>query len=164
MPASGAKMKAQSLRLRTFHFDDFETIYDIDQACYSRDIAYSRRELRWYLNLPGAEAILAEFDGKVIAFILTAHWDHTGHVVTIDVLPEFRRKHIGTILLREAEARFVRRRVASVELETATNNSAGIAFWKRHGYLPHGILKNYYPDGLDAHAMIKSLKPPENGA
>ena len=157
----GAKTKSQGLRLRAYHADDFETIYEIDQACYPPEIAYSRRELRWYLNLPGAEPILAVFDSNVIGFILTAHWDRTGHIVTIDVLPGFRRRHIGTILVREAEARLVRRHVATIELETATNNSAAISFWKKHGYLPHGILQNYYPGGLSAHAMIKTLESGE---
>ena len=46
--------------LRTYDPDDFETLYEIDQLCYEREIAYSRRELRNYLRFPGAECVVAE--------------------------------------------------------------------------------------------------------
>ncbi len=78
---------------------DFETLYEIDQRCYPPAIAYSRREFRWYLRLPGAEVIIAEVGGAIAGFILTACFEHTGHIVTIDVLSEFRRARVGTALL-----------------------------------------------------------------
>jgi ribosomal-protein-alanine N-acetyltransferase len=164
MPGAKAKTTTSSIHLRGFHAVDFETIYAIDQSCYTQEIAYSRRELRWYLRLPGAKATIAEDDGKVIAFILSAHWDMTGHIVTIDVLPEFRRRNVGTALIRAAEARLIRAGVAHIEIETATNNFAAIAFWKKHGYVPRGILQNYYPGGLSAHSMIKTLHAPSGKA
>ena len=124
----------------------------------------SRRELRWYLRLPGAEAILAEIDGKIVAFILSAYWERVGHIITIDVLPEYRRHHLGTTLVQEAESRLASSGVAKIELETAVNNESGIAFWKKHGYQARGTLLNYYPGGLNAHAMIKSLDTAARGA
>ena len=65
--------------------------------------------------------------------------------------------NIGTALLQEAERRLAHRGAVQIELETATNNTAAIAFWNRHGYQTRGILQNYYPDGLNAYAMMKPL-------
>ncbi len=160
----GAKQQsAASALLRTFRPEDFETLYEIGQVCYPREIAYSRRELRWYLRLPGAEGIVAERDGQIAGFLLSANWEQVGHIITIDVLAQFRRAGTGSALVRESEARLVRQGVKTIEIETAVNNPAAIAFWNKHGYISRGILKDYYPGGLSAYAMIKSFGAAASG-
>ena len=146
-----------SIVLRPFAAADFETLYEIDVNCYPPEIAYSRREFRWYLRLPGAEVIIAESRATIAGFILTACFEQTGHIVTIDVLSEFRRAGVGTALLRAAEASLARTGAREIELETAIDNDAAIQFWKTHGYQTRGTLKNYYPGGLAAYAMMKRL-------
>jgi ribosomal-protein-alanine N-acetyltransferase len=148
---------AENILLRPFAAADFEALYEIDQKCYPQEMAYSRREFRWYLRLPGAEGIIAESHGNIAGFILTARFEHTGHIITIDVLAGFRRARIGTALLHAAEASLARRGAAEIELETAFDNAGAIEFWKKNGYLTRGILKNYYPGGLAAYAMMKRL-------
>ena len=152
------------LLIREFNAADFETIYAIDQVCYSPDIAYSRAELHWYLELRGADCLIAEIPGsagarrkQIAGFIITARQKLHGHIVTIDVLETHRRANVGTSLLHKAEARLHRRGVREVWLETATDNRAAIAFWEKHGYRTRGRLANYYPEGLDALAMSKVL-------
>ena len=46
--------------LRSYTPEDFETLYEIDHACYEPAIAYSRREMRNYLRFPGADCVIAE--------------------------------------------------------------------------------------------------------
>lgn len=150
--------------LRLAREADFETLYAIDQVCYEPDVAYTRAELRWYMGLRGAESLVAEVRTRVrnprpklAGFILTVTRANHGHVVTIDVLEKYRRTGAGSALLQRAEAQMAERGVSEVWLETATNNESAIAFWRKHGYRTHGRLPNYYPDGLDAFAMSKSL-------
>ncbi|MGB6483427.1 MAG: N-acetyltransferase [Candidatus Acidiferrales bacterium] len=152
--------------LRLTREADFETLYAIDQVCYSATVAYTREELRWYMSLRGSECLVAEvrtkarsssFRSRIAGFIVTASRTIHGHIVTIDVLEMYRRTGVGSALLRGAEEQMERRGVGEVWLETATNNEAAIAFWKKHGYRTHGRLPNYYPDGLDAFAMSKPL-------
>ncbi len=145
-------------KLRSYRPSDFETLHEIDQACYAPAIAYSRRELRNYLRFPGADCIVAEANRRTAGFIVTAHADAWGYIVTIDVLNAFRRLGVGSMLLAEAERRLAANGAKEVALETATNNVAAIAFWQRHGYRKRGVKKAYYPDGLDAFAMRKSLE------
>jgi len=152
------------LSIREFDAADFETIYAIDQICYSADIAYSRAELQWYLGLRGADCLIAEIPGsagarrkQIAGFIISARQKLHGHIVTIDVLEGHRRAGVGTFLLRHAEARLRKRGAREVWLETATDNEAAIAFWEKHGYRTRGRLRNYYPGGLDAFSMSKPL-------
>ena len=143
--------------LRSYKPSDFDTLHDIDQVCYEAEVAYSKRELREYLRLRGAECVVAEVGERIAGFCISAHQDHYGYIVTIDVLEEFRRLHVGTALLEEVERRLIAGGVHEVRLETATDNESAIAFWQKHGYRKRGIRKSYYPNGRDAFAMTKTL-------
>jgi ribosomal protein S18 acetylase RimI-like enzyme len=158
--------------LRSYRPEDFEALHLIDQACYSSDTAYSRAELRTYLAFPGADCIVAEMrggrgpqeghvgaptSGKIIGFCLSVHRGTGGHIVTMDVLKPWRRHGIGSAILAEIEKRLAKAGVGRVSLETATDNPAGIAFWRKHGYRSCGVKRGYYPRGRDAYAMSKSL-------
>ena len=151
-----------SIVLRSYTPSDFNNLYVIDQACYEPRIAYSRTELRQYLRFPGADCVLAEAwrdhsAPEVIGFCITAHKDRSGYIITMDVLPEFRRRGCGSMLLVEAEARLTAAGVREIGLETATDNSVAIAFWQKHGYRKSGVRKNYYPGGRAAYSMAKRL-------
>jgi len=152
-------------KLRTYEPGDFETLYEIDRRCFAPEIAYSRRELRNYLRFPGVECVVA-LHGKKLAslqirgFCIAVHSEGWGHLVTMDVLPEFRRLGVGSKLLAETERRLVLAGVVEIGLETATTNESAIAFWEKHGYRKYGIHEEYYPDGQDAYEMAKALKKP----
>src|SRR6202021_1354830 len=98
--------------LRDYSPSDFERLYEINQACYPRGIAYSRRMLRWYLGERGAFCIVAEATGEaeppIIGFLIADHRGEDGYIVTIDVLAEQRRSGVGTALLQETERRLAK--------------------------------------------------------
>jgi ribosomal protein S18 acetylase RimI-like enzyme len=168
---SGAPMRGGSnaLRLRDYRAQDFETLYEIDQACYEPAIAYSRRELRNYLRFPGADCVVAEAEAagkneskprksEIAGFCVTAHEDDWGYIITIDVLEAYRRHGLGTLLLGEAERRLAANGASEIGLDTAVNNETAIAFWQKHGYRIRGTRKGYYPGGVDAYAMMKRVE------
>ena len=53
-----------NITLRTFKPDDFDTLYEIDQACYEPEVAYSNRELRAYLRFSGSDCLVAEAEAQ----------------------------------------------------------------------------------------------------
>ena len=156
-----SRARAIKITLRRHAPSDFETLYEIDQACYEPAIAYSRRELRNYLRFPGAECIVAEAkenaERKIVGFIVAAHENYWGYIITIDVVSAYRRRGVGSMMLEEIERRLAASGVREVALETATDNASAIAFWERHGYRKRGLKKDYYPNHRDAFAMTKRL-------
>ncbi|HTZ99246.1 MAG TPA: N-acetyltransferase [Candidatus Aquilonibacter sp.] len=151
--------------LRNYSPADFETLYEIDQACYEPAIAYSRSELRAYLRFPGADCVVAETTGRkpsIAGFCITAREDDWSYIITIDVLAAHRRGGVGSLLLTEAERRLAERGVSEIALDTAVNNAAAIAFWQKHGYRIRGTRKGYYPGRIDAYAMSKALPAPKS--
>jgi [ribosomal protein S18]-alanine N-acetyltransferase len=146
---------------------DFETLYAIDQSCYPRGIAYSRATLREFIAMPGSRCIVARVasgdDTIVAGFIIGEAVRAVAHIITLDVVKEQRRHRIGSALLQALEDDFARSGARQVELETATENAAGVAFWQGHGYRKTGVLRGYYLGRLDAWKMRKTLAAPAPG-
>jgi ribosomal-protein-alanine N-acetyltransferase len=146
------------IALRQYEAKDFARLYKLDQACFPPGIAYSKWSLRYYLNLPGADCLVAEEDKEMAGFILAEDHPPLGHIITLDVSEKFRRKQIASALLKEMEEHFVFRGVESVLLETSVENKSGIAFWEKHGYRTEAVVKKYYLGKIDAFEMRKKLK------
>ena len=157
MAAPKQARQSVKISLRPYSPEDFEALYEIDQACYAQGIAYSRPEMRAYLRFPNADCLIAMMRGKPVGFCLTAYREDRGHIITIDVLEAYRRHKVGSRLLDAVESRLAQSGVSEVILETATENHSAIAFWEKHGYRTRGVWKGYYPGGRDAYAMIKSI-------
>jgi ribosomal protein S18 acetylase RimI-like enzyme len=144
--------------LRPYAPADFEVIYEIDQQCFDPALAYSRLDLRNYLRLPGGDCVIADAEGKIAGFLVTAHENGVGSIVTIDVLAAYRRQGVATLLIEECERRLAAAGVRTIDLETATDNTSAIAFWQKHGYRTVQVQKEYYPDGRDAYSMTKRIE------
>jgi ribosomal protein S18 acetylase RimI-like enzyme len=148
---------SSAIHLRSYEPADFETLYQIDKACFPKGIAYGRTELKIYLRSEGSHCLLAEVSGNVAGFILTDQTAEMGHIVTLDVLDPYRRQKVGSLLLDAAEQKAASRGGKLMVLETATTNKAAVAFWKKHGYRQFGTVANYYGRGFDAFRMAKQM-------
>ena len=170
-PFKGAE--AGSIQIRDFRQDELEQLWAIDQSCFDRDLAYSRAELRFYLNLPRSFTLVAEvappaaqlpaapgYSARAIAIgFVVAHpvRNTTGHIITIDVVKQWQRTGAGTQLLQGAEDRLKQLGCNRVELETAVNNVGAMAFYHSRGYHILRTIRGYYSNGLNALLMEKML-------
>ena len=147
------------MKLRDVRMADFESLYRLDQACFDRGVAYSRQELRGFLTLSTAQAVAAEIGGAIIAFAVGyVSVRRLGHVVTLDVAAEHRRKGIGKALLAELLRRFAAAVVAEVRLEVDMENATAIAFYERFGFQKRRRLPDYYGPNRPAWEMALKLK------
>lgn len=147
--------------IRPYGDADFEVLYQLDQACYPPGIAYSRYALRAFLTQPGAQAFVAEKAGEVAGFVLVARVGQgRGHVITLDVRAGWRRRSLGTALLERAEQWLAEQGVTRVDLETAVDNAAAVAFWQKVGYRLARAIPRYYLNRIDAYVMEKKLPRP----
>lgn len=161
--------------LRDYRPEDFDVLWRIDQKCFPLGIAYSRRELTAYVRRRASFTVVAnralgsgmpvtssgevtdDFMGILGFIVAEAGRRGLGHIISIDVLPESRRLGVGSRLLNAAEERLRAALCHTVALETAVDNATALAFYKRHGYSVVQIVPRYYPNGVDAFLMDKSL-------
>ena len=166
-----------SLRIRQFESADFDTLWQIDQTCFDPQLAYSQRELAFYMRRPGSFTLVAEgedAEGRgndrvnggssaenrvfgILGFIVAETRRRTGHIITIDVVEEARRAGVGSALLHAAEEQLLRAGARAVALETPVNNAAAIRFYRQKGYFVEKTVTGYYSNQMDALVMAKEL-------
>jgi len=142
--------------IREFQPEDFDALWRMDQECFVPGISYSKAELRFFIERPGAFTLVAADAGKIQGFIVVQR-GKTGHVITIDVSPDTRRLGVASLMLQEAERRLAEGGSRVVGLETAVDNVSALAFYKRHGYSVFRTWPRYYSNGVDALVLKKSL-------
>lgn len=160
--------------MREYQKGDLEELLRIDSKCFDPEIAYSRAELQSYIQRKGSFSIIAEIEPlaetilsreseaqlarkrSIAGFVVVEYLQHGyGHVITIDVLPDYRREHLGTLLLEAAEERVRKLGGFMMVLETAVDNRGALAFYKRHSYNVVRTLPRYYARKLDGLFLTK---------
>jgi [ribosomal protein S18]-alanine N-acetyltransferase len=138
---------------------DFNTLLEIDKASFPGGVAYDAVELSYFMNRAGAETLVVDEEGTIVAFVIVeVHRNRrSATVVTLDVRETHRRNGYGTQLLERAEEILVNYGVEAYDLQVDTTNFAAIHFYKKHGFNTVRTLKRYYANGHDAYLMVKEL-------
>jgi ribosomal-protein-alanine N-acetyltransferase len=77
-----------------------------------------------------------------------------GHVTTLTVDPRWQQRGIGTLLLLDLARAAPRLEVHHLTLEVRVGNAPAQVIYRRFGFAPAGVRKNYYPEnGEDAIVM-----------
>jgi ribosomal-protein-alanine N-acetyltransferase len=157
---SGSPAGAPEIVLRPFQAEDLEALHQIDQHCFPPGIAYSRDELAAFITHPGACTWVAQAGAEIVGFLVADRSPHrTGHVVTIDVVEAWRRRGVGTLLMKVAEQWARKQGLRLMYLETPEDNRTAQAFYRRLGYQYYRTVERYYGNGASAWVMVKWLRP-----
>jgi ribosomal-protein-alanine N-acetyltransferase len=149
----------RAARLRKYRPADLPELYDIDRRCFPPGIAYSPEEISQIVGRKDSVTLVAAAENGRIAGFVTAHLQRRGraHLVTIDLLPAWRRRGVGRRLLLACQRRLRAAGAQTVWLETAVGNEAAQALYASLGYTRVRRLLRYYPNGEDAWLMRKEL-------
>ena len=80
-----------------------------------------------------------------------------GHVISIAVAPEHRRKGVGTALMIGGMNALRSRGCSEVYLEVRVGNEPAISLYRKLGFRVVRRIPGYYRDGEDAFVMARSL-------
>jgi [ribosomal protein S18]-alanine N-acetyltransferase len=152
------------IRLRSFQMRDLAGLHQLDQVCFPREIAYSRAELQYFLTHPKCSCWIAEQpDDKLAGFVIfersKRHGRRAGHIVTLDIDPEERRRGLGTLLMQTGEEQMRQEGAGVLSLEVAENNPAAQQFYRSLGFVTRGRIAKYYGGMVDAEVMEKVIEP-----
>jgi ribosomal-protein-alanine acetyltransferase len=131
----------------------------LDLRCFVDGEAYSRETFEYLLTSPESVSYRAVTpDGTMVGFIVgIVEPDRTGHITTLGVAPEHRRRGIAQRMLVKVEEGFKRRGVRITRLEVRSVNTGAQDLYQKLGFAVTQRLPRYYSNGGDGLLMIKSL-------
>lgn len=134
-----------------------EQLEQIEQACFS--MPWTREQLESQLPDSCHVFIAAESGKAVLGYVGMMYIIDEGYISNVAIAPEYRRQGIADALIDELMGRAAALNLAFVTLEARQSNSPAIALYKKHGFVPVGVRKNYYElPKEDAVLMTKFLK------
>jgi ribosomal-protein-alanine N-acetyltransferase len=156
----------QTFKLRKFTPDDLQSVMQINRVCLPEnytDVFFIDLHQRFPETF-----IVAEEDGKIVGYIMCrievglASFSlggliRKGHVVSIAVLPQGRRKGVARALMTTAMEGMRYYKAKQCYLEVRVTNTAGVALYKKLCFDVSRTNKGYYSDNEDAYVMTKKL-------
>jgi ribosomal-protein-alanine N-acetyltransferase len=146
--------------IRPLTISNLDDCWRLDQRCFVDGEAYSRETFEYLLTAPESVSYrAATANGAMVGFVIgLIEPDHTGHITTVGVAPEHRRRHLGQRLMAEVEKGFRKRNVRIVRLEVRSLNIPAQKLYQHLGYVITQRLPKYYSNGGDGLLMLKSLE------
>jgi len=132
-------------------------IYSVELTCFKDP--YPPRLLLYYLRLSGDLFIACRSGGRLVGYAIGVIEDfgRAGHVVSICVHRDYRRRGLGRRLMEMLEKLFRERGALESRLEVRVSNEPAIKLYRSLGYSIVGVYHSYYSDGEDAYIMSKRL-------
>src|SRR5437870_1134596 len=145
--------------VRSLTVAQLDDCWRLDQRCFLDGEAYSRETFEYLLTAPESVSYRVVTHNSALAgFVIgLVEPDHTGHITTIGIAPEHRRRHLGSRLMEKTEEGFRQRNVRIVRLEVRSANTAAQRLYLSLGYSVTQRLPRYYSNGGDGLLMVKSL-------
>jgi len=152
--------------LRKFTTSDLESVTKINRECLPENYTdFFFVDL--YRRFPET-FVVAEEDGKVVGYMMCrievglsnlgfSGLIKKGHVVSVAVMPPYRRKHIGEALVNKAMENMLVYNAKQCYLEVRATNTPAVNLYKKLGFQVTRTIKGYYADGEDAYVMTKKL-------
>jgi ribosomal-protein-alanine acetyltransferase len=159
LPISSSRLVQVRYDVRPMTVSQLDECWRLDQRCFVDGEAYSRDTFEYLLTAAESVSYRAVTQGgTMVGFIVgLVEPDHTGHVTTIGVSPEHRRRGIARSLMQYVEDGFRRRNVRMVRLEVRSVNAGAQQLYRDLGYVVTQRLPRYYSNGGDGLLMVKSL-------
>jgi len=152
--------------LRRFQSEDLPTIMEINRTCLPENYnSYFFMEV--HQNCPEA-FLLATVRNRIIGYIM-CRIEHgfseisrfkmvkKAHLVSLAVVPEYRRLGVANALVTQATDAVTRHGAKEFYLEVRITNEPGIELYRRLDFSIVRRVSYYYHDGADAYVMCKKL-------
>lgn len=157
----------QTFQIREASIEDIPKIMMINRICLPENYTYFFFEsiLKGYPK----SFLIAEIDEEIVGYIMCRverslskfekmGFKKLGHIISIAILPEYRRRGLARSLLENA-LKILKEDYECEEayLEVRVSNSAAISLYKKCGFTVIRVAKGYYIDGEDAYVMARKL-------
>jgi len=146
---------SSSYTIQTATWRDLFSLNALEKVCFKED-AWPLLELMGVLTFPGVVRLRAVAVEEMVGFIAgdARRAEKTGWILTLGVLPSWRRRGIANDLLSDCEQLMG---MPLVKLTVRRNNLAALRLYEKMGYQQVDIWSRYYRDGEDGLVLEKHI-------
>lgn len=101
--------------------------------------------------------LVVEKDKEVIGFVIGIVQKKEGHILVIAIRDDFKRKGIGTFLMKKLIDIYKKKGITRLKLEVRVSNIAAISMYKNLGFKITNRLKHYYENGEDGLLLRREM-------
>ncbi len=141
---------------------DLDDLFAFEKICFEHEAdRFPRRNLLHQITSPTSRIfILREENGRIFATVtgLLRHFKiPSGRIYKIGVLPEMKKRGIGSFLIRTVENWFRKQGMHKSCAEVRESNSPSRRMFEKNGYIETGLLIWFYAGGENAVKYWKNL-------
>jgi len=128
------------MKIRELCAEDYNVVVDIWRRAglpYRPEGRDSKERFQIEIQQDTAEFLGAQIEGTLVGVVLGTHDGRKGWINRLAVLPEYRHRGIGKLLVDHAERRLNERGIRIVTCLIEGDNDASKAFFQRLGYVSH---------------------------
>jgi [ribosomal protein S18]-alanine N-acetyltransferase len=104
--------------------------------------------------------MVAEYDERVVGFMIYELHKNRLHILNFAVLSEFRRRGVGQAMVRKLVGKLSQQRRNRIMLEIRETNLAAQLFFRDAGFRAISVLRDFYDDTIeDAYLMQYRFNP-----
>lgn len=124
--------------------DDLAAVADIEQQCFAHPWSVSSIEEEF--TNPTARFFVCVADGKAVGYIGANNIADEVYMANLAVLPSYRGRGIGELLLRVLLCRSEAEKAHFVTLEVRPSNTPARKLYEKCGFQKRGVRKRFYRD------------------
>ena len=149
--------KSGHIKIEYMTLAHLEDVYAIELNSFS--IPWEKEDFIKELNENKmAIYIVAFLDDEIVGYGGMWHIINEGHITNIAASEQYRRRGIGTAILRRMIEIANEKEMIGITLEVRVGNESAMKLYSKFGFKAEGLRKNYYTDTKeDAVIMWKDL-------
>jgi [ribosomal protein S18]-alanine N-acetyltransferase len=132
--------------------DDVPEVAGLEQVCFTTPWS----EISFYneVRRPGSFSKVARLGEKIVGYVCAGRVVDEGHILTMAVLPEFRRRGIASALIGEVIRDLREEGCRFIFLEVRSSNEAARKIYEKFNFRIFGMRKSYYAAPMEDAVMM----------
>ena len=142
--------------VRKFKPTDLKRVYEIENMSFDQSYGINMFQ---QLHEMGIGFLVAEKNDYVVGYVMFwIKYENQGHIISIAVDKNYRRKGYGTQMLTKAIGILSLLRLDVIYLEVNENNTGAVEFYRQFNFEIDRVVPGYYENGDSAIVMYLPLQ------
>ncbi|MDR2116989.1 MAG: ribosomal protein S18-alanine N-acetyltransferase [Planctomycetaceae bacterium] len=123
---------------------DFSEVLAIEQSCF--EFPWKEEDFIHCLQQRNCIGMVAEYEGRVVGFMIYEVPKNRIHLLNIATAPEFQRRGVAGQMIQKLVSKLINQRRSRIVLEVRETNLPALVFFRASGFRATVVIKNFYDD------------------